>query len=310
MSGNLLQLFPKECRKFWKTVSCDEALLQEIRLRAGKPIIVHGQHGEWMLDCEGNYTREMYKATCAEEKQIADILQHICHYSLYAYEDELRQGFVTVAGGHRVGIAGQVVLEGDHVRTIKHITCLNIRISHQVKGAADAVIPRIYRGGRPINTLIISPPGCGKTTLLRDLVRQVSDGNLYGKGCNVGVVDERSEIAGCFQGIPQNDVGIRTDILDGCPKALGMMVLLRAMAPEVIAVDEIGSDKDTQALHMASRCGCKILATIHGAGIEDVLLREGMRQLLEEKLFECILILQKKQDKFLVKMMDGGEICD
>ena len=105
-------------------------------------------------------------------------------------------------------------------------------------------------------------------------------------------------------------MGTRTDILDGCPKALGMMVLLRAMAPEVIAVDEIGSDKDTQALHMASRCGCKILATIHGAGIEDVLLREGMRQLLEEKLFECILILQKKQDKFLVKMMDGGEICD
>ncbi len=310
MSGNLLQLFPKECRRFWETVSHDEAFLHEIRLRANRPIIVMGRYGECFLDSDGNYTAEMGLAFSLDEREITSILQHICHYSLYAYEDELRQGFITVAGGHRVGVAGQVVLEGESVRTIKHISCLNIRIAHQIKGAADEVLSQVYRNGRPLNTLIISPPGCGKTTLLRDLVRQVSDGNCFGKGLSVGVVDERSEIAGCFQGIPQNDVGMRTDILDGCPKALGMMMLLRAMAPEVIAVDEIGSDKDTQALHMAFRCGCKILATIHGEGIKDVLRREGMRQLLEERLFERILILHKNRDKFTVKVMDGGEIYD
>lgn len=308
MPGNLLQLFPKESRAFWEPLSRDEVNLQEIRLRANQPIIVLGNHGERMLASDGSYTREASRAVYADEREISCILQHICHYSLYAFEDELRQGFVTVAGGHRVGIAGQVVLEGEKIRTIKHISCLNIRIAHQIKGAADGILPQIYRGGRPLNTLIISPPGCGKTTLLRDLVRQVSDGNDYGRGCSVGVVDERSEIAGCFQGIPQNDVGMRTDVLDGCPKDLGMMMLLRAMSPQVIAVDEIGSDRDTQALHMASRCGCTILATIHGEGVQDVLLREGMRQLFAEQMFERILILQKTQDRFTVKVMNGGEI--
>ncbi len=308
MSENLLRLFPKEKRSFWEVVAKDEAFLQEIRLRVGQPILVYGEKGEQMIDRQGNYTGSISCACLAEEEEIMQLLRHICHDSLYAYEDELRQGYITVSGGHRIGIAGQVVLDGERVRTVKHISGLNIRIAHQIRGAADPVIGRLYREGCLLNTLIISPPGCGKTTLLRDLIRQVSDGNRWGSGCSVGVVDERSEIAGCFQGIPQNDVGMRTDVMDGCPKALGMMMLLRSMAPQVIAVDEIGGQMDAQALHIASRCGCRILATVHGEGIEDVFLKEGMKQLMGERLFERIVILQRVQGRFTVKVMDGGAI--
>lgn len=310
MAENLLQLFPVESRGFWMQALRDEQQLQEIRLRAGRPVIAAGRAGEFFLDEEGNYTRDSKKAHLAGERELSQLLQHICHYSLYAFEDELRQGFITVEGGHRVGVAGQVVMEGDRIRTIKHISCLNIRIAHQIRGAADEVLPRLYQNGELLNTLIISPPGCGKTTMLRDLVRQVSDGNPYGKGRCVGVVDERSEIAGCFQGKPQNDVGMRTDVLDACPKAIGMMLLLRSMSPKVIAVDEIGSIGDMEALHMACGCGCRILATVHGEGIEDVAHKEGMAMLLRERLFDRFLILKKHKGQCMVGAVLGKECCD
>lgn len=310
MAENLLQLFPVESRSFWGQALRDEKQLQEIRLRTDRPVIVTGRDGEHFLDEKGNYTRDSRMAHLAEEKELLQLLQHICHYSLYAYEDELCQGFITVAGGHRVGIAGQVVMEGERIRTIKHISCLNIRIAHQIRGAADSVLPRLYQNGELLNTLIISPPGCGKTTMLRDLVRQVSDGNPYGEGRCVGLVDERSEIAGCFQGKPQNDVGMRTDVLDACPKAIGMMLLLRSMSPKVIAVDEIGSIRDMEALHMACGCGCRILATVHGEGIEDVARKEGMAGLLRERLFDRFLILKKQEGQCVVGAVLGKEGYD
>ena len=144
-------------------------------------------------------------------------------------------------------------------------------------------------------------------TLLRDLIRQVSDGNCFGEGKNVGLVDERSEIAGCFQGIPQNDVGIRTDVLDACPKALGMMLLLRAMAPQVMAVDEIGGNRDMEAIRLAATCGCKVLATVHGLDIEDVRKKEGIGPLLQEKLFERFVILGKADGRYRVLSVTGKE---
>lgn len=298
MREDVLQLFPLDRRAFWQYTAKRQEDIQEIRLRTGRPVIVLYRGKERFLDYTGSFTEKAKEAYCAGEKELEAVLNHICHYSPYAFEDEIRQGFVTVAGGHRVGLAGQVVLEGQSgVRTIKHISYMNIRIAHQIKGAADRVLPFIYERGRLKNTLIISPPGCGKTTLLRDLIRQISDGNAYGKGVSVGVVDERSEIAGSYLGCPQNDVGMRTDVLDACPKALGMMLLLRSMSPAVIAIDEIGGGEDMRALRQASSCGSSILATIHGEGIEDYLQKSEAKDVGAEQLFDCFLILGKREGK-------------
>ena len=308
MSGKLLQLFPMENRDFWKQVAGMEREIQEIRLRAAKPVIVLMKGREWYLDQDGRFTDKQELACRISEDELEGILQHICHYSLYAFEDELRQGFITVRGGHRVGVAGQVVLEADGgVRTIKHISYMNIRVAHEVKGAADKLLPFVYVAGHLKNVLIISPPGCGKTTLLRDLIRQISDGNPYGAGLGVGVVDERSEIAGSFMGCPQNDVGIRTDVLDACPKALGMMLLLRSMAPRVVAVDELGGKEDMEAFHLAASCGSRILATVHGEDLWDIRKKQGFEQIFEEKLFDCFAVLGKEKGNCVIRQVYGRE---
>ncbi len=292
---SILQLFPAQMRPFWKSTAAEASRLQEIRLRAGRPILVVEGGREWMLDVRGKHTSEGERARCLSDEELEAILQHICHYSLYAFEDEIRQGFITAAGGHRIGLAGQVVLNGDgSVRTLKHIFYMNIRISHEVRGAADPLLSRLYEGDQLKNLLIISPPGCGKTTLLRDLIRQISDGNPYGKGMCVGVVDERSELAGSYLGHPQNDLGCRTDVLDACPKALGMMLLLRSMAPKVIAIDELGGEADMEALRTAASCGSHIIATVHGSCLQDFWSKRGADKLLDEGLFDMALILGKK----------------
>ena len=253
--------------------------LQEIRLRIGKPIIVISDNVEWVM-------REVI-----EKEEFMEILEYICKYSLYAFENELKQGFITIEGGHRVGISGQVYVENGEVKNFKNITSMNIRISHEILHCADRILPYITQKEQVLNTLIVSPPRCGKTTLLRDLVRQISDGNLYIKGCTVGVVDERSEIGGCYLGIPQNQIGMRTDILDACPKSKGMMMLVRSMAPSVIAVDELGGAEDVHAMEYAMNSGCRFLATIHGSSMEEIRKKPLFENLVKEHRFERYIVL-------------------
>lgn len=292
----VLSLFPEKSRDRWREVAKQAKCLQEIRIRAGMPLGVLIENREYFLDMQGNVVERPGAAARPAPEELEEILGHLCRYSVYAFADEIRQGFLTVQGGHRVGLAGQVILDGEgRIKNMKYIRYLNIRIAHQIRGAADALMPFLFEEGRVASTLLISPPGGGKTTMLRDLIRQVSDGTVYGPGVNVSVVDERSEIAGSYLGVSQNDVGIRTDVLDGCPKVEGMMRLIRSMAPRVLAVDEVGSLADAQALQMAGGCGCKLLATIHGGSFEEVRQKSYMRYVMEQRLFERYVMLDRRQ---------------
>lgn len=280
-------------------------LLQEIRLRVNKPLILVMKGEEYGLNQEG-----ISSVLCSYQVTAQDIIgmiKYISGFSLYALEDEIKQGYITIEGGHRVGITGKAVIENNTIKTIKYISAVNIRIAHEVLNCSKEIMPYILSRDKVYHTLIVSPPKCGKTTLLRDIIRNLSNGfSGYGP-YTVGVVDERSEIAGCYQGIPQNDVGLRTDVLDGCPKAQGMRMLLRAMSPDVIAVDEIGKNEDISALHEVLSAGVTILSTIHGKDIEDCTRKPVFKELIEKGLFERIIILSNQYGPCTIEgILDGS----
>nr|WP_231705805.1 stage III sporulation protein AA [Effusibacillus lacus] len=272
--------------------------LEEIRIRQEQPVQVYTHQGDYFLDPDGQPIRSLNKAYRATGEDVAQTVQLLTRSSLYAWEEELRRGYVTIAGGHRVGLAGKAVLTPlGSVQTLKHISCINIRIAREIQGAADGV-KQFLTGmeGKLHNTLIISPPQSGKTTLLRDIARQASDGLLHPglRGMKVGVVDERSELAGCVNGIPQHSIGARTDVLDACPKAEGMLMMIRSMSPQLLITDEIGREQDRDAILEAVHSGVAVIASAHGLTLSEVRNRPAIRSLFEEKVFSRYIVLSRR----------------
>lgn len=274
-----------------------EDSLEEIRVRIGQPLeFIYGNTVRWLPREETRINRE----------DITEMLNYISKYSLYAYREEMRQGFVTINGGHRIGLAGHVVMEKNAVAGMTPVTFLNIRVAHERKGCAGKLLPYLRQGNTIYHTLLFSPPGIGKTTCLRDLVRMISDGAGQEPGMKVGLVDERSELAACEKGCPQNDIGKRTDVLDNCGKPAGIEVLLRVMSPQVIAVDELGTREDFTAVRAAAVSGCRVLATAHGGTMEE--LEE--KQYLSQRVFERFVLLSKSgEGRRCYEIYDGSKRC-
>ncbi|MBM7693265.1 stage III sporulation protein AA [Peribacillus deserti] len=249
--------------------------MEEIRIRIARPLEVIAGGVPYFLP---------YLVSNEDSFQLLNALSQ---FSLYTIEEELRRGYVTIEGGHRVGLAGKVVLENSSVKAIRDISSYNIRIARQKIGAAESLVPYLFDGNWK-HTLLIGAPQTGKTTLLRDIARIVSTG-IDSKGIvsrKVGIVDERSEIAGCVRGIPQLELGPRVDILDSCPKAEGMMMLIRSMSPDVLVVDEIGRREDTEAVLEAANAGIKLIITTHGNSLEEINKRPIIQKILDQHIFE------------------------
>ncbi|WP_166511636.1 stage III sporulation protein AA [Desulfallas thermosapovorans] len=284
--------------------------LEEIRLRRDRPLMLGVEGCDYFIRQDGAPVTVPSGAYTVNAADLERVLHNISGSSMYALEEELRNGYVTLPGGHRVGLTGKAVLDKGRVKTLKYLSGLNIRVCREIKGVADGLFKHLI--DRKVNnvyhTVIFSPPRCGKTTLLRDLVRQVSNGSpgLHFAGRTVGVVDERSEIAGCHRGVPQMDVGVRTDVLDGCPKAQGMMMLLRAMSPDVIVTDEIGRMEDIHALEEVFNAGVRVIVTIHGSSLRELANRPALKYLLQLNVIERFVLLGRSRGVGTVEKIFSG----
>jgi len=275
----ILEYIPPPMREEIASAASGLHNVEEIRLRADLPISIFSNGKSHQID--GGVTAAA---------DIQSIFTAVCEHSVYAYLEEIKQGFITVNGGHRVGICGRAIVRNGEIENIKDISGLNFRIAREVIGCADKIFGEIISANQEVeSTLIISPPQCGKTTMLRDLARQCSN-----FGLNVSVVDCRGEIAACYRGVAQNDLGANVDVLDGAPKAAGMMMLLRSMSPQVLVTDEIGGDDDIFAVSQGMSGGVAVIASVHGAEVDHVLRNEKYAPLFGKCGFSNIVSLSRR----------------
>ena len=264
--------------------------LEELRLRRGFPMTALLPEGE--VETGG---------PPVVEEDLRQVVENATQASAHTALDRVRQGFVTLRGGHRVGLCGSVIKRDGQIVTLRDISSLSIRVARSVPGQAGELLPRLMEEGVFLSTLILAPPGAGKTTLLRDLVRALSDGDA-GVPLRVGVADERGEIAALWQGEPQLYIGRHTDVIDGCSKTEGLSILIRGMNPQAVAVDEITDPADVRAIAEAAGCGAALAATAHGAGRSDLELRPAYRSLLETGVFRRLVVIRRQGGRRTVRV--------
>ena len=288
---DVLEYFPNQIRE--KILQCNNLNdIEEIRIRTNRNILLKVGQEEKKIDY------------CINTNEVLEILQRICDNSIYTYQSQICKGYITIKGGHRVGITGNAVEKEGQVINISHIYSLNFRIARQIINCSKPILQYILdvKNNNIYNTIILSPPGRGKTTILRDSIRNISDGiqEYNFKGITVGVVDERGEIAAMYKGIPQNDLGERTDILDNISKDIGMKMLVRSMNPKVIAADEIGTNEDIEAINYAVTSGIKGIFTAHGASLEDITLNPILSKLFGLNVLERIILINEDRSVKLI----------
>lgn len=265
-----------------------ESLIEEIRIKVGCPIFIYIKNKEHTL----YFNNEIY---IAKKEDVDYILKKATKNSLYAYMEDIKNGFITIDNGHRIGISGRAVYEDKKLINIKDISSLNIRCANELKGVYETVYNNLFKNTDIENTLIISPPKCGKTTLLRDLTRLLSKN----KNIRLALIDERDEIASSYMGKDYNDVGIRTFVLSGYSKDEGFSHAVRCLSPDIIICDEIGDKEDFNIISYAIKRGVKIIATLHGDGIYEIQNKK------EFNAFKNIVILNKNFEFKIYKYTDG-----
>lgn len=260
---------------------------EEIRLRIGKPVQVITQRGEHILNQYGNLLKS----------EADEMLQAICAYSVYAKSNELCSGFVTLDGGARVGISGKPLYADGCIKRLTAISSFNIRIAREVVGCAEKFMNHFFDGTTPLSAIIASPPGAGKTTLLRDCARCFSNGIRVPRPLKVAIADERNELSGCMDGIPTLDVGLRTDVMEGVPKAISIPLLIRSMSPDVIITDELGGDADMTAVAEATKHGVAVVTSVHSSHSSELRKRTWFCSALEDGHFAKVLFLRRTADR-------------
>ncbi|AJS57931.1 stage III sporulation protein AA [Paenibacillus sp. IHBB 10380] len=312
MNMNWLELFPEPIKSLLQQLPFSILdKMEEVRIREGRPLEINTAGAHHFLTLDGKLTLNVEEAYKPAREDSHRLLDRISNHSLYTMEEELRKGFITIPGGHRIGLAGRTVLSSGKVEHLRDISGFNVRIAREIRGAANTILPYLLdsKDKRIKHTLILSPPQHGKTTLIRDMARQISSGNYEGsavkwRGMKVGIIDERSEIAGSLRGVPSFDVGPRTDVMDGCPKAEGMMMMIRSMSPEVLLVDEIGRAEDAEAITEALHAGISIIATAHGSNAEELSQRPALAGLIENRMFEMYVILNRTAGDLGFRILD------
>ena len=284
--SGILNYMPSNIRRRLYNINLDEA--DEIRISVGKPVSIYFFDGCYYISAKGNLTRIPAGAVRASRTDIEEALELASKASVYSVKDEIRNGFITISGGHRIGITGTAVTDKGEIGFLKDVSGLNYRLAREVTGAADRVMDKIIDDSGVKSTLIISPPGAGKTTLLRDISRQLS----Y-KGVRVSIVDERREIAAMHDGRSAFDLGFSADVLEGASKAEGMLMMLRSMSPQVIVTDEIGTAEDIAAIEKIINSGVSVITTVHAKNRSQLLKRRDLREVC--RYFDVMLTLSKRR---------------